>query len=66
MRPFADDVYTLSRYHTEVTGLDQTSITMKERKLLTLIREIGFGEVKVFIADGQPVRVEEIKKSVKL
>lgn len=40
--------------------------TEKEQKLLQLIREIGFGEVKVFIADGQPVRVEEIKKSVKL
>ena len=40
--------------------------TEKEQKLLQLIREIGFGELKVFIADGQPVRVEEIKKSVKL
>ena len=40
--------------------------TEKEQKLLQLIREIGFGEVKVFIADGQPDRVEEIKKSVKL
>ena len=40
--------------------------TEKEQKLLRLIREIGFGEVKVFIADSQPVRVEEIKKSVKL
>ena len=40
--------------------------TEKEQMLLQLIREIGFGEVKVFIADGQPVRVEEIKKSVKL
>jgi hypothetical protein len=50
----------------EVAAVDQTNITMKERKLLNLIREIGFGEVKVFIADGQPGRVEEIKKSVKL
>ena len=40
--------------------------TEKEQKLLQLIRELGFGELKVFIADGQPVRVEEIKKSVKL
>lgn len=66
MRPFTDIVYTLLQCNTEVTEVDQTSITMKERKLLTLIREIGFGEVKVYIADGQPVRVEEIKKSVKL
>ena len=46
--------------------MEQPNITPKERKLLALIREIGFGELKVFITDGQPVRVEEIKKSVKL
>ena len=46
--------------------MEQCDITTKEHKLLNLIREIGFGELKVFIADGQPVRVEEIKKSVKL
>ena len=46
--------------------MERPDITPKERKLLELIREIGFGELNVFIADGQPVRVEEIKKSVKL
>ena len=46
--------------------MERPDITPKERELLELIREIGFGELKVFIADGQPVRVEEIKKSVKL
>lgn len=40
--------------------------TEKEDKLLQLIREIKFGELHIYIADGQPVRVEEIKKSIKL
>ena len=39
--------------------------TEKEELLLKLIRELGFGEVRIFVADGQPVRAEEIKKSVK-
>ncbi|MCQ2452735.1 MAG: DUF2292 domain-containing protein [Oscillospiraceae bacterium] len=41
-------------------------ITEKEERLLRLIREIKFGEFQVHIADGQPVRVEEIRKSIKL
>ena len=40
--------------------------TEKEEKLLDLIRNIGFGEIRIYIADGQPVRVEELKKSIKL
>ena len=38
----------------------------KEEKLLQMIREIKFGEIHLFVADGQPVRIEEIKKSIKL
>lgn len=40
--------------------------TEKERHLIEMMRELGFGEVRIFVADGQPVRAEEIKKSVKL
>lgn len=40
--------------------------TEKEMRLLEVIRELGFGEIRIFVADGQPVRAEEIKKSVKL
>ena len=40
--------------------------TLKEEKLLQLIREIKYGELKIFIADGQPIRVEEVRKSIKL
>ena len=41
-------------------------LTEREEKLLTLIRKMGFGELKIFVADGQPVRAEEITKSIKL
>lgn len=40
--------------------------TEKELRLLEMIRKMGFGEIRIFVADGQPVRAEEIKKSVKL
>ena len=43
-----------------------TELTEREKKLIRLIRELGFGELSIFVADGQPVRAEEIKKSIKL
>ena len=44
---------------------EQSTNTEKEEKLLQLIRDLKFGEVHIYVADGQPVRAEEIKKSVK-
>lgn len=44
---------------------EQRKNTEKEEKLLQLIRDLKFGEVHIYVADGQPVRAEEIKKSVK-
>lgn len=41
-------------------------LTEREVKLIELIRRLGFGEISIYVADGQPVRAEEIKKSVKL
>ena len=38
----------------------------KEKKLIEAIRDTKFGELKVVIQDGLPVRLEEIKKSIKL
>jgi len=38
----------------------------KEVKLIKLIRGIEFGELKVVIQNSIPLRVEEIKKSIKL
>ena len=41
-------------------------LTEREQKLIVLLREIRFGEIHLHVADGQPVRIEEIKKSIKL
>ena len=44
---------------------EQIIPTEKEKLLLKTIRELGYGEIRIFVADGQPVRAEEIKKSIK-
>lgn len=41
-------------------------LTEKESRLIDIIRSIEFGDVRVVITDGVPVRIEEIKKSIKL
>ena len=38
----------------------------KEKKLLELLREIGYGRVVIYLEAGQPVRIVEIQKSTKL
>ncbi|MBU5593292.1 DUF2292 domain-containing protein [Clostridium sp. MSJ-4] len=38
----------------------------KEEKLLKIIKEVGFGEIKVIVQDGLPIRIEEVRKSIKL
>lgn len=40
--------------------------TEKEEKLLKIIKEVKYGEVKIIIQDGLPIRIEEIRKSIKL
>jgi hypothetical protein len=47
-------------------SLMKENLDDKERKLIKIIREIGFGEIKVIINDGKPIRIEELKKSIKL
>lgn len=44
----------------------EIKLTEKEAKLLSIIRRMDFGEVRVVVTDGIPTRVEEIKKSIKL
>lgn len=48
------------------SSIREENITDKEKKLLKVIREIGFGEIKVIINDGKPIRIEELIKSIKL
>lgn len=45
---------------------EEGNLNEKEKKLIRIIRELGFGEIKVIINDGKPIRVEELVKSVKL
>ena len=49
-----------------MANTESLKLTEKEENLLNMIRELGFGEIRIYVADGQPVRAEEIKKSVKL
>jgi hydrogenase maturation factor HypE len=38
----------------------------QETRLIKMIRETKYGELHIFVSEGKPVRVEEIKKSIKL
>jgi len=41
-------------------------LSEKENKLIQLIRNIEYGEIRVIIQDRTPIRIEEMKKSIKL
>lgn len=41
-------------------------ITAREQQVLNLIRELNYGELRVLVRDGQPCRVEEIRKSIQI
>ncbi len=45
---------------------EKVQLSEKEEKLIRLIREMKFGELRLFVADSQPVRLEEVRKSIKL
>jgi hypothetical protein len=38
----------------------------RERHLLELIRKTEYGEIKIIVQDGCPIRVEEVTRSIKL
>ena len=37
-----------------------------EKKVIAILREIKYGEVKVVVQDSIPIRVDEIRKSIKI
>ncbi|WP_432402878.1 DUF2292 domain-containing protein [Wukongibacter sp. M2B1] len=41
-------------------------VNQKEKHLLELVRSTEYGELKIVIQDALPIRVEELKKSIKL
>ncbi|MEL7564919.1 MAG: DUF2292 domain-containing protein [Dehalobacterium sp.] len=49
--------------NTEDAGL---IMTRKERKIVELIRKTEYGAIKIYVHDHEPIRIEEITKSIKL
>ena len=43
-----------------------TMVTERERRLIELLRETGYGQVVIYLENGQPVRIELVRKSIKL
>ena len=42
------------------------NISEKEKKLIELLRKVSYGKVVIFLENGQPIRIEEVRESVKL
>ena len=42
------------------------NLSDQEKKLLDIIRKLGFGQVIITIKDGKPISIEEIRKSIQL
>ena len=38
----------------------------QETRLIQMIREMQYGDLHIFVSAGKPIRVEEMKKSIKL
>lgn len=41
-------------------------LTEQEEKVIEIMRNINYGELRIVINNSKPIRVEEIKKSVQL
>ena len=41
-------------------------LSEKEAELLALLRKLDYGEMRIIVQAGKPVRVEEIRKSIQL
>ncbi|KPU43338.1 hypothetical protein OXPF_27790 [Oxobacter pfennigii] len=41
-------------------------LTRKERRLLEIIRNTQCKEMKISVQDRQPIKIEEVKKNIKL
>jgi len=46
--------------------ISKLEITESEKKVLEIIRSVDFGEVNVIIQNNKPIRIEEVKKSIKI
>lgn len=41
-------------------------LTSKEKKLIEIIRSTQFGEINIIVQNSEPIRIEELKRSIKL
>ena len=41
-------------------------LSLQEKRVIELLRELDYGELRVIVNASKPIRVEEIKKSVQL
>jgi hypothetical protein len=44
----------------------ELKLTAKEKKVIEIIRSTAYGRLRIMVQEGQPVRVEEVTKSIKL
>jgi hypothetical protein len=44
----------------------QGSLTNKEKQLILFIRELGWGDMKIRVENGQPVLIYEAVKTIRL
>jgi hypothetical protein len=59
-------VYYLLDHGKERANFADEVLTEKEKNLIRILREINYGEVVILVQERQPVRIEEVKKSIKL
>ena len=45
---------------------DNMALSDQEKRLIEIIHDIKYGELHIFVVEGKPIRIEEIKKSIKL
>ena len=50
----------------EIDETEEILLNAQEKRLILMIRAIKYGELRLYVSDGKPVRAEEIIKSIKL
>ena len=46
--------------------MEEQELSEKEKKLISKLREIFYGQVVIFMQEGEPVRIVRIERSIKL
>ena len=41
-------------------------LSEQEKKIIEILHEMKYGEIKIIVQDGVPVRIDEIRKSIKI